>query len=239
MKKVIYKFAASAAMVMCAARGAQAAVAAGEGQEPGAQASHNRFDDAERWKQTLVLSAFVNVEEETVTLRGLNFGKKVPTVFCETDRMRILRASETELVVRFPKAVEDGTYLFTVARGNLDFERGQFYVTKVTRWRRGDCAGARGSCRAGRSCGAGGSCWSSGCGGAGRCNGPGWSCWRPRSDRAGGSGGSGGCDGCRGAGGSAGSGRSKVRRGHLVRRGCLARRECRDLRVRRVRRAGS
>ena len=130
MKRVIYKFAASAVMVMCAARGAQVAVAAGEGQEQSAQASHNRLDDINRWKELVVTAAFVDVDAETVTLRGLNFGKKSPTVFCETDKMKVLSWSDTEIVVRFPKAVEDGNYLFTVARGNLDFERSAFYVTK-------------------------------------------------------------------------------------------------------------
>ena len=33
----------------------------------------------------MVPAAFVDVEKETVTLRGLYFGKKPPTVFCETD----------------------------------------------------------------------------------------------------------------------------------------------------------
>ena len=136
MRRVVYKFAASTAMVMCAAGGAQA-WGEPQGQELNAQASHSRFDDFDRWKQLVVLAAFVDVENETVTLRGLNFGKKTPTVFCETERMKVLKSSDTEVVVRFPKSVDDGSYLFTVARGNLDLERG-----RVLR-RQGDVSGGR------------------------------------------------------------------------------------------------
>jgi Collagen triple helix repeat (20 copies) len=131
MERVVYRVAASAVIVICAARGAQAAAAAGEGQGFNEQSSYARFDDFDRLNKVVVLAAFVDVENQTVTLRGLNFGKKVPTVFCETYRMKVLRSSETEVVVRFPEAVEDGTYLFTVARGNGDSERGEFYVTKL------------------------------------------------------------------------------------------------------------
>ena len=46
--------------------------------------------------------------------------------------MKVLRSSDTEVVVRFPKTVKDGTYLFTVARGNSDHERGEFHVAKVS-----------------------------------------------------------------------------------------------------------
>jgi Collagen triple helix repeat (20 copies) len=130
MDRKAYKLAAAAAMIVSAATGVQAAPAAA--QEVNAQSNHYRFDDHERWKQLLVLSAFVDAENETVTLKGLFFGKKTPTVFCETTKMQVLKASDTELVVRFPRSVEDGTYLFTVARGNMEPERGEFYVTKVT-----------------------------------------------------------------------------------------------------------
>lgn len=129
MVRLNIKLAASAVMIICAANGAQAG---GGQQEVNAQSNHSRFDDFDRWKQVVVLSAFVNVEEETATLRGLHFGRKTPTVFCETEKMMVLRSSDTEIVVRFPKAVKDGTYLFTVARGNLDHERGEFHVAKVS-----------------------------------------------------------------------------------------------------------
>jgi hypothetical protein len=137
-----YRLAAAAAMVMCAVNGAQAAPAAQ--QEVNAQSNHYRFDDHDRWRQLVVLSAHVDADAETVTLKGLYFGRNKPTVFCETHRMKVLRASDTEVVVHFPKAVEDGTYLFTVARGNLNLERGEFYVTKLTATG-GSGAGERGA----------------------------------------------------------------------------------------------
>jgi Collagen triple helix repeat (20 copies) len=129
MERRNFKLAASAVMIICVANGVQAA---GGLQENTQANSNSRFDDFDRWKQVVVLSAFVNADDETATLRGLHFGKKAPTVFCETEKMKVLRWSDTEIVVHFPKAVKDGTYLFTVARGNLDHERGEFHVAKVS-----------------------------------------------------------------------------------------------------------
>ena len=129
MQNRMFKVAATTAvMIMCVGSSARV-VFAGEQQGHGNQ---GRFDDFDRFKKLVVLSATVDMENETVTLHGLNFGKKAQSVFCETDRMKVVRWSDTEIVVRFPKAVQDGSYLFTVARGNFDLERGDFYVTKVT-----------------------------------------------------------------------------------------------------------
>jgi hypothetical protein len=142
MERMSWRFAASAAMVLCAAAGVQAAVA-GQNQDQRAEARHISVDDFDRWKQVVVLAAFVDTSKETVTLRGLYFGKKTPTVFCETERLKVLRSTDTEVVVRLPKTVQDGTYLFTVARGNLDHERATFYVAKVGR-AGGDTGGTEG-----------------------------------------------------------------------------------------------
>ena len=208
MERVVFKFAASAAIIMCAVGGAPVAAAAGEQQEISVQANHSsRFDDFNRWKQLVVLAAFVDAEKETVTLRGLYFGKKTPTVFCETNKMKILRWNETEVVVRFPKAVEDGTYLFTVARGNIDLERGEFFVTKATGggesrpWYPG-ASWATGSCRAAGCRWAARSRGSRWCG---RPGGAGWCARRRRPSRRGGSGWNRRSDG---ASGSDGTGRS-------------------------------
>ena len=57
-------------MVMCAAVGAQAAMAAAEQQELSAQAGHSRIDDLDRWKELVVTAAFVDVENETVACGG-------------------------------------------------------------------------------------------------------------------------------------------------------------------------
>jgi hypothetical protein len=144
MERMSCRFAASAVMVLCAAGGPQAAGAGDRDQERQAEERHISSDDFDRWKQVVVLAAFVDTGKETVTLRGLYFGRKTPTVFCETERVKVLRSSDTEVVVRFPKAVQDGTYLFTVARGNLDHERGTFYVAKVTAGAGGGTGGAEG-----------------------------------------------------------------------------------------------
>ena len=118
------------AMVLSSAVGA-AAQGAGQGQEGRVEDRFFNFDfDIDKWKPLVVTAAFVDVANETVTLKGSNFGKK-PTVFCETQQMKVLRASNTEIVVQFPDEVKEGTYLFTVARGNHDVERGVFFVSKT------------------------------------------------------------------------------------------------------------
>jgi hypothetical protein len=124
MKKVSRKLTAAAVMILCTTVGAQA--------QQNLRIDDRHFDDNDRGKQVLVTAAFVNTDDETVTLRGLNFGRRALVVFCETERMRVLESSPTEVVVRFPSEVPDGTYLFTVARGNGDSERGTFYVTKLS-----------------------------------------------------------------------------------------------------------
>lgn len=97
----------------------------GHGQDK-ARSSESRLPERIAPAQLLVLSAYVNHEEHTVTLRGMNFGRAV--VFCETERMTVVSASDTEVVVRVPAGLPDGTYLFTVARGNAEVERGAFHV---------------------------------------------------------------------------------------------------------------
>ena len=236
MRRVVYKFAASTAMVMCAVGGAQA-WGEPQGQEVNAQASHSRFDDFDRWKQLVVLAAFVDVENETVTLRGLNFGKKSLTVFCETERMKVLKASDTEVVVRFPKECRRRVvYVHRRARqsrprarsvlrrqGDVSGGRG------IGRARSGTC-GAAGSCRSAGTCwtrgaagsrGRGGCCWSGGSGwrgGRSRSGGrgwrgwTGWSGWAVRSGRSGGTAGRGWNawrGRCAGTSGCTGTGRSR------------------------------
>ena len=105
--------------------------ATAQAQQRGTPADQDRWDHV-RSKPLVVLAALVDTEHETVTLRGINFGNKPLTVFCETYRMRVLRATDTEVVVRFPAEVENATYLFTVAAGNGDSERSAFYVTKTS-----------------------------------------------------------------------------------------------------------
>ena len=74
-------------------------------------------------------SASVDRSSDTVTLKGSGFGSKKPTVFCELTQMTVLSATDEELLVAFPASVLDGTFLFTVARGNGTSERASFFVT--------------------------------------------------------------------------------------------------------------
>ncbi len=81
-------------------------------------------------KELIVTSAAVDRESETVTLRGFNFGARKPYVYCETQLMTVLSATDEEIVVAFPaSAVADGTYLFTVIRNSAAHSRAAFYVT--------------------------------------------------------------------------------------------------------------
>ena len=80
-------------------------------------------------KQLIVTSASVDRVNDTVTLKGSGFGAKKPTVFCELTQMNLLNATDEELVVAFPASALDGTFLFTVARGNGATERASFFVT--------------------------------------------------------------------------------------------------------------
>ena len=80
-------------------------------------------------KQLIVTSAWVDRQNDTVTLKGSGFGSKKPAVFCELTQMAVLSATDEELLVAFPASVLDGTYLFTVARGNGTSERATFFVT--------------------------------------------------------------------------------------------------------------
>jgi hypothetical protein len=80
-------------------------------------------------KQLIVTSASVDRVNDTVTLKGSGFGNKKPTVFCELTQMTVLSATDEELLVAFPASVLDGTFLFTVARGNGATERASFFVT--------------------------------------------------------------------------------------------------------------
>jgi len=80
-------------------------------------------------KQLMVTSASVDRAQDTVTLKGSGFGVKKPFVWAELTQMTVLSGTDEELVVSFPASVLDGTFLFTVARGNSANERATFYVT--------------------------------------------------------------------------------------------------------------
>ena len=135
MARIGRKLAALVAMVMAMTVAVQAGTGNGNDRKDG--------DDDRDSGPVIVTSAFVDERDETVTLRGLNFGRRPPVVFCETTRMQVLRATSNEVVVRFPSEVRDGTYLFTVARGNNANERGEIHVAKISIGS-GDGSGERG-----------------------------------------------------------------------------------------------
>lgn len=82
-------------------------------------------------KAPFITSATVDRVNDTVTLRGQNFGPRPPAVYCETLLMTVLSASDTELLVAFPASALDGTYLFTVVRGPSAVDRAEFFVTSL------------------------------------------------------------------------------------------------------------
>jgi hypothetical protein len=83
-------------------------------------------------KQLVITSAAADRASNTVTFKGRNFGGRKATVFCETTEMRVLNASDEELVASFPASSLNGTYLFTVLKGNSSNDRDVFYVTTST-----------------------------------------------------------------------------------------------------------
>jgi hypothetical protein len=80
-------------------------------------------------KQLVITSASVDRTSNTVTFKGHNLGGRKAAVFCETTAMSVLGASDQELLVAFPASSLNGTYLFTVVKGNGSSDRDVFYVT--------------------------------------------------------------------------------------------------------------
>ena len=98
----------------------------------GASNAHAQANDPNKVpRQLWILSASVDRDHDTVTLKGMNFGRR-PSVYCETTLMTLLSATDDELVVSFPASSLNGTYLFTVIRGNSILDRDVFYVTTNT-----------------------------------------------------------------------------------------------------------
>jgi hypothetical protein len=94
-----------------------------------ASSAHAQAREDGKAKQLLVTSATVDRDGNTVTLKGMNFGTRNPQVYAETYPLHVLSATDEELVVAFPASSLDGTYLFSVIRGNSSLERAAFYVT--------------------------------------------------------------------------------------------------------------
>ena len=82
--------------------------------------------------QLVILSATANRANETLTIRGLNFGRHAPLVLCELHYMTVIGATESEVVVLLPAALPDGTYLLSVVRGWSTHERDVFHMAVQT-----------------------------------------------------------------------------------------------------------
>jgi Collagen triple helix repeat (20 copies) len=80
-------------------------------------------------KQLVITSASADRTSNTVTFKGRNFGGRKATVFCEATEMSVLSATDEELVASFPASSLNGTFLFTVLKGNSRNDRDVFYVT--------------------------------------------------------------------------------------------------------------
>lgn len=57
-------------------------------------------------QQLIVLSAVADRTSQTLTIRGMNFGSSVPSIWYEDQSMTVLTGSETELVVMLPSTLE-------------------------------------------------------------------------------------------------------------------------------------
>jgi hypothetical protein len=83
-------------------------------------------------QQVAVLSTAVDRVNQTLTIQGLSFGSPAPQVWCETNLMTVISATDTELVVFLPAGVPDGTHLLSVVRGPSEKDRGFFNMNVGT-----------------------------------------------------------------------------------------------------------
>src|SRR6266511_6460760 len=88
-----------------------------------AQAQKNTLVVSKSQEQVVVLSTTVDRVNQTLTIHGLSFGSPAPQVWCETNLMSVMSATDTELVVFLPAAVPDGTHLLSVIRGTSEKDR--------------------------------------------------------------------------------------------------------------------
>src|SRR4051794_29702332 len=93
--------------------------------------------------QLVILSTTSNRPANTVTIRGLGFGDRAAQVWCEDYSLTILSWTDSEIVVHFPDALADGSYLLTIIRGEGQKAQGVFDMT-VQGQTTGTAAGPRG-----------------------------------------------------------------------------------------------
>lgn len=101
-------------------------------QKKSASTSSDTLILAKPQDQLVVLSTAVDRVNQTLTIRGLAFGPETPQVWCETNLMTVLSATDSELVVFLPAAVPDGTHLLSVIRGTGEKDRGFFNMSVGT-----------------------------------------------------------------------------------------------------------
>ena len=81
--------------------------------------------------QLVVSSAVADRANELLIVRGSGFGAE-PQVYLEDWPLTVLGAGDGQLVVQFPAALADGTYLLTVVRGPGIKDRGVFHLAVQT-----------------------------------------------------------------------------------------------------------
>jgi hypothetical protein len=76
--------------------------------------------------QLVILSTKIDRANDTLTIRGIGFGSRIPQVYCETHPMTVISATDSKIVVHLPDSTHDGSYLLTVFRGYQSTERDVF-----------------------------------------------------------------------------------------------------------------
>ena len=81
--------------------------------------------------QLIITSATLDRANETLIINGYNFGS-ASAVWLELSPLTVISSTPTQLVVQFPAAVPDGTYLLTVERGRSQADRDVFNLALST-----------------------------------------------------------------------------------------------------------
>jgi hypothetical protein len=77
-------------------------------------------------KSVVIYSVSADRTNESLTIRGANFGSAPAHVFCETSMMTVLNWTSSEIVVSLPAALAEGSYLLTVVTGKGQPDRDVF-----------------------------------------------------------------------------------------------------------------
>src|SRR5687768_6501638 len=80
-------------------------------------------------KSVVIYSVSADRTNDSLTIRGVNFGSTPAHVFCETSMMTVLNWTASEIVVSLPAAVPDGSYLLTVVTGKGQSDRDVFHFS--------------------------------------------------------------------------------------------------------------